>query len=566
MKKLMIMVLLAIFFLLGCGSDTSTNENSSDNEIEDGIEGIDDIPIYQSGAYTLLAWNDLGMHCIDGKDYSVFSILPPFNNLKAQLVLKDGLNNKHVTSDVLITYESAASLSNTINTSSVNKTNFWDFVYSLFLTLSDDDQGLTGNTTPSTNPAPLSFNTSYSWWEADGIPIVNYDDNGETNYYPMVKVVAKDLQGNLLASTQVVLPVSDEMDCSQCHTSNTHSDALPKDGWENNQDLLKDFKLNILKLHDDKHDISSYLEELQSNGYDYNPSLYQTSVQGTPILCATCHQSNALGTAGVTGVKPLTEALHSLHASVTLPGGIVTLDDDDNRDSCYACHPGATTECLRGAMGNAKNPDGSQTMQCQSCHGNMSAVGQTGRIGWMDEPSCQACHQNGQRYSESVIDNIGTERPILDSTYATNNNTPLVGTNLYRFSSGHGDMQCASCHGSPHAIYPSSHAEDNLQSIAIQGHKGTVSECRSCHTSMPWTANGGPHGMHSIGQVWVDGHEDIAEKGVQSCTNCHGDDYRGSFLSEVFSERTFSTEWGEKSFSAGHKVSCYDCHNGPYDD
>ncbi|MBD3800982.1 MAG: hypothetical protein IE886_05935, partial [Campylobacterales bacterium] len=36
--------------------------------------------------YTLLAWNDLGMHCMDGKDFSVFSILPPYNNLNAQLI------------------------------------------------------------------------------------------------------------------------------------------------------------------------------------------------------------------------------------------------------------------------------------------------------------------------------------------------------------------------------------------------------------------------------------------------------------------------------------------------
>ena len=34
-----------------------------------------------NGKYTLVAWNDLGMHCVDGKDYSVFSILPPYNNL-----------------------------------------------------------------------------------------------------------------------------------------------------------------------------------------------------------------------------------------------------------------------------------------------------------------------------------------------------------------------------------------------------------------------------------------------------------------------------------------------------
>ena len=30
-------------------------------------------------AYTLVAWSELGMHCMDGKDYSVFSVLPPYN-------------------------------------------------------------------------------------------------------------------------------------------------------------------------------------------------------------------------------------------------------------------------------------------------------------------------------------------------------------------------------------------------------------------------------------------------------------------------------------------------------
>jgi hypothetical protein len=34
-----------------------------------------------SGNYTLVAWNDLGMHCVDGADYSIFSILPPYNKL-----------------------------------------------------------------------------------------------------------------------------------------------------------------------------------------------------------------------------------------------------------------------------------------------------------------------------------------------------------------------------------------------------------------------------------------------------------------------------------------------------
>jgi hypothetical protein len=35
----------------------------------------------------VFAFNDLGMHCLD-KDFSVFSILPPFNVLHAQVVRK----------------------------------------------------------------------------------------------------------------------------------------------------------------------------------------------------------------------------------------------------------------------------------------------------------------------------------------------------------------------------------------------------------------------------------------------------------------------------------------------
>jgi len=80
---------------------------------------------------------------------------------------------------------------------------------------------------------------------------------------------------------------------------------------------------------------------------------------------------------------------------------------------------------------------------------------------------------------------------------------------------------------------------------------------------MPNTSNKGPHGMHSIGQEWVKGHEDIAEDNPTQCTACHGQDYRGSDLSKTMSARTFSVEHNTKSFPAGHKVSCYDCHNGP---
>src|SRR3974390_3835143 len=34
--------------------------------------------------YQLTAWGELGMHCIDGKDYSVFAVLPPYNSIPGQ--------------------------------------------------------------------------------------------------------------------------------------------------------------------------------------------------------------------------------------------------------------------------------------------------------------------------------------------------------------------------------------------------------------------------------------------------------------------------------------------------
>jgi hypothetical protein len=38
------------------------------------------------GAYVLTGWSELGMHCIDGKDYSIFAVLPPFNTIHATLI------------------------------------------------------------------------------------------------------------------------------------------------------------------------------------------------------------------------------------------------------------------------------------------------------------------------------------------------------------------------------------------------------------------------------------------------------------------------------------------------
>ena len=579
-------IIASLFMVIGCGGNsTSTNtdnenrsettRNSAENNTntEESSNTSTSSPTTTSSTttatqnksnYMLTAWNDLGMHCMDGKDFSVFSVLPPYNNLHAQIKDKSG---NLITTGVTLTYEAVQGTDGKWNTNSIEatngayKTNFWDYTKDLFGTTLNPNIGLTGNSTPTKTPSSMTFNTTHQWWEAEGIPITPYNDDGTKNYYPMVKVTAKDSNGNVLTSINTVLPVSDEMDCKKCHSSNgVSNDAKPLAGWVSNSDSEKDYKFNILRLHDERHQtaVSSNLIALQAKGYNYDTKgLEATANGGTPILCTACHKSNALPGVGI-GLKQFTTAIHSRHASVKDPITGIRLGDSTNRDSCYACHPGASTKCLRGAMGDAKDSSGANTIQCQSCHGHMSSVGNSNRDGWLDEPNCQACHHDGKREISAIDPLTNTLRHAVDTKFATNTNTPMQGKSLFRFSKGHGKLQCEACHGSTHAIFPA-HQADNIASTTIQGHIGTVAECTACHNSVPNTTTGGPHGMHPTGSSWVSRHQDIAENNSAECKVCHGADYRGSNLSKMFTQRNLNG----KNFAKGHKVSCYDCHNGP---
>ena len=58
--------------------------------------------------YTLIGWNNLGMHCMDG-DYSVLSLLPPYNTIHAQLVSPTGaLIDDPSAAGITVTYRAVA--------------------------------------------------------------------------------------------------------------------------------------------------------------------------------------------------------------------------------------------------------------------------------------------------------------------------------------------------------------------------------------------------------------------------------------------------------------------------
>ncbi len=537
----------------------------------------------EAAGYTVVGWNNLGMHCMDA-DFSALCLLPPFNTIHAQVIDPTGtLVTDPAAAGLAVTYEAIPDPSGSINTTSRGKTNFWDWVLPLFGAAPPVDVGLAGSSMPGAGnvPRPMTWDPAAKWFIATGIPITPYDDAGHKNPYPMMRIIVRTTAGAMLASTDIVLPVSDEMDCRSCHTSVAGPDgpAKPLGGWITDPDPQREMRLNILKKHDelqaDDPAFAAALAALGAQGYD-PAGLYPTVAnRSTPILCAVCHSSEALGTGGQPGVYPLTRAMHGRHADVVDPANGHTLDAAANRSACYRCHPGSETRCLRGVMGAAVAPDGSLAIQCQDCHGSMSAVASSTRTGWLNEPVCQSCHTGtaisnagALRYT-SAFDAPGHVRQMVDATFATTADAPAAGLSLYRFSSGHGGLTCEACHGSTHAEYPAIHPNDNVQSIARQGHAGMLVECGACHGgAQPATVNGGPHGMHPVGQAWVSGHHDaIGEGGDPSpCRACHGLDYRGTVLSRAKASRTLTGEAGTKQVWAGFQIGCYTCHLGPHSD
>ncbi len=552
MKRLLSIAAMMSLIALSCGAGGAAVAGNSIN-----ATGLSNGGSAATAPYSLVAWSELGMHCIDGKDYSIFSILPPYNIIHAQLI-KKGEPPTQITSGVTITYQATPDATGSVNTASASKTNFWNYVRVLFLNSVPPETGLANYKTQSKTAQPMTYNSTSGYWEGVGIPTVPYDDKAVFNPFPMAKLVAKDSTVKILATASSVLSVSDEITCNTCHGSNTDAAAKPATGWVNNPDPSKDAKLNILKKHDDRWPISQYLSQLQTNGWTYQSSLYQTAISGTPVLCAACHSDTALNLPGLPGIGAEASDMHTLHGPQILISNNQTLDQNSatsDLNSCYLCHPGPKTLCKRGAM---------NTQLCSSCHGNVSYVGTASRQPWFIEPACQMCHNTSQRYT-TTFDSTGQWRQTTDKTFATNDNVPITGANLYRYSTGHGTVFCSACHGSPHAEFPSLQANDNVYPTKLQGYAAKVTECTVCHTTkLAITGNGGPHGLHNVGQTWVNGHPNYVDShGYQACAYCHGSNYKGLALSESKVSRTFTVEGGTKTFSAGHQFSCYDCHNGP---
>lgn len=387
-----VLVCLSIALLTGCGNDSTSPEGDDHN-----------IPA-NSAEYTLFAWNDLGMHCLN-PTYDEAVILPPYNTIWAQIV-KRGNPPSIVTEGITVRYQIVD------NTYSYGKTDalgaifagFWDHMLALFGVELPHDVGLNIVDPDIHNGLSGTMVLKGDHFQVNGIPVTPVNDAGVWNPYQVAEITV-ELNGNVIATTRTTVPTSDEINCGRCHEHNANKTSFR----------------DILEKHDALHGT--------------------TLVDGTPLLCASCHGSPALGIGGPGEAGYLSQAIHTSHAS--------------RGAACYDCHPGPTTRCSRSLAHTAT--DGGCTQS--GCHGSLADVGGSiadgSRVPWDSEPKCANCHTG--------VAQVDT------------------GNTLYRNATGHGGMSCPACHGSPHAMFPSRESVDNYQPVKYQGSSKPIGSCGVCH-------------------------------------------------------------------------------------
>jgi len=193
----------------------------------------------------LVGWSEVGLHETDGTDFSVYSLMPPYSTIRAQFI-SGGLLLTN-PAGITVTYQAVADASGSINRTSQAKGNLYQNAEALYGKALQPDAGLAGFAMPglSNQPQPMVFDSARKCFSATGIPLTPYDDQGKKNFFPLMRLVARDNVGNVLATTDLAVPVSDEMDCRACHASGSQVDARPPEGWAWEVDPIRDYKLTF---------------------------------------------------------------------------------------------------------------------------------------------------------------------------------------------------------------------------------------------------------------------------------------------------------------------------------
>lgn len=311
-----------------------------------------------------------------------------------------------------------------------------------------------------------SFKAVGKVFRAEGINVSPYPAPDKENVkgkdgfqpYPLAVIQATDASGKILAETTLVLPVSSELGCKNCHGGTwTHGVA----------GIAPATAKDVLKGHD-------------------RLSLTDLSKKAGQVDCRSCHDDFATG--GNRSLN-LSASVHGLHA-VYLAGR--------GADACDMCHPTDP----KGATRALRDPHAAAGLDCTNCHGPLEdhALGllarekeqgvkaadplialikpresdPSPRAPWVNQPKCVTCH-------------VGYKSPEQAQAYGT---WTSGAKDLFKAKRDDLDaMTCASCHGSVHALYPARNPygkdRDNLQPLQYQKLARTIGgakNCKACHT------------------------------------------------------------------------------------
>lgn len=415
----------------------------------------------ETDQYVLLAWNNLGMHCISDSD-PYWILLPPANDIFAQLV-KRGDSPELITEGVEISYQVENGFE-----APEKQVRFWEFADKLFGADLADGVGLGGLKVSGT----MTLEEERRAFTAPMVPVVPYPEDGSFNPYPVFTITATDTTtGDVLAVTKTVAPTSTEMGCKNCHGG----------GWR---------VAGVAGFTD-----ATSLDVLIKHDKNSGTKLAEKALNGEPMLCQSCHADPVLGTTGNPELLNFPAAIHGWHANF--------LTDRDGMQACVACHPSrpdGPSECFRSHH--------SEFMDCTNCHGTMedhslallkheAEAGKKGaarlmanlkprnvatieeinpRLPWLNEPDCLNCHEDFQM--GMTTDAFNTWTSGADELYR--NRHDMMGA-----------MMCEACHGSTHAVYPATKNKygakrDSIQPLQYQGNDRPIgNDCTVCHTVQP---------------------------------------------------------------------------------
>lgn len=388
----------------------------------------------------------------------------------------------------------------------------------------------------------------------------------------------------------------------------------------------------------------------------------------------------AFATADRNNWKPDLFPQHSLGEEMLPVGENIPMEKN-----CLTCHTGKTEKSYRdihhAAGMKCDSCHGGMlavglTYPHEMYDGNLTAAGALGvdkpdtltapdfRRAWLDEPNCGSCHvgdanlaKDGDAGLKHYYSAGATKQGWMDGDKANATIHPVnarfavmpnkekrpekltvngvttyvdreVSQALYRKSGdvhgsgANGVLNCSTCHGGSHGIWPNKdpNANDNVTSKQLQGYDGNIAECSTCHikedfkTGLVATDGGtvnlgvgqgvragtvvspasakaylaGPHGMHPVNdEYWykhADGaaastsagshkasvnggwHNDMSGKpgpdGEDQCAACHGSDHKGTRLSRTLVDRTLINEKGVAIKVVKDKViGCDLCHS-----